>query len=101
MVVIFETSKKLRYALEERTVLEAAVMDDVLGLMILAVVVAPIGSEDSSPLAGVPAIGQPVDAWYEDHTTRSQTAFFPSRHQPGSWLTASSFPRGDRITLPA
>ena len=47
-------------SLEGRTILGAAVVDDVLGLVILAVVVALIGSEGSSQSAGAPAIGQQV-----------------------------------------
>jgi Kef-type K+ transport system membrane component KefB len=46
--------------LEGRTILGAAVVDDVLGLVILAVVVALIGSEGSSQLPGGPAIGRQV-----------------------------------------
>jgi Kef-type K+ transport system membrane component KefB len=45
---------------EGRTILGAAVVDDVLGLVILAVVVALIGSEGSSQSAGDSAIGQQV-----------------------------------------
>jgi Kef-type K+ transport system membrane component KefB len=47
-------------SLEGRTILGAAVVDDVLGLVILAAVAALIGSEGSSQLAGGPAIGGQV-----------------------------------------
>ena len=49
-------------SLEGRTILGAAVVDDVLGLVILAVVVALIGSEGPSQPAGGPAIGRQVAA---------------------------------------
>ena len=49
-------------SLEGRTILGAAVVDDVLGLVILAVVVALIGSEGSSQPAGGPPIGRQVAA---------------------------------------
>ncbi|MBW2059281.1 MAG: cation:proton antiporter [Deltaproteobacteria bacterium] len=45
---------------EGRTILGAAVVDDVLGLVILAVVVALIGSSGSSGPAGAPAIWQKI-----------------------------------------
>ena len=47
---------------EGRTILGAAVVDDVLGLVILAVVAALIGSEGSSQPAGGPGIGGQVAA---------------------------------------
>jgi len=45
---------------EGRTILGAAIVDDVLGLIILAVVVALIGSSGSSDLAGAPSVVERV-----------------------------------------